>query len=463
MSSFRMWEVFGKANDGPFCHDQNEFNIKRFFPIMKDVIAKYGIKWDRRTVVNTDDAFADNVWEAAREFFLRVGVYHQDTHRIMEFSEEEVNEVLGSLEPEYLVGAGRDQRRLGVREVEDNHRRPIHLFSPDANFSTGIHRNACIAYLKEPLLDMLCAPLLEDFMGRKVASNTPTELAAAMEHAMNLRDAQRLAGRPDVYTVSVGTAESDQAQIAAANPSWGVRPQHLDGRMVSILTEMTTNSSMTNKALHYRTYGNVFGNLAGAIYGGYAGGPEGTLILQTAYSIQGACLYGTNWTLHFPFHLKWQSTTTRELLWLQSTLSQALARNSRLIFFNNLFANAGPGTEQVYHEAAAHAVAIEPSGGHPWGCATCRNKFTDMATPLESRFYHETARASFRSRLARDQANEICSRLLEKYEEKIHVDNYGKKIQEVYDMDRIVPRQEFVDQYRRIKDEMAELGIEYCY
>ncbi len=124
-----------------------------------------------------------------------------------------------------------------------------------------------------------------------------------MEHAMNLRDAQRLAGRPDVYTVSVGTAESDQAQIAAANPSWGVRPQHLDGRMVSILTEMTTNSSMTNKALHYRTYGNVFGNLAGAIYGGYAGGPEGTLILQTAYSIQGACLYGTNWTLHFPFHL----------------------------------------------------------------------------------------------------------------------------------------------------------------
>jgi hypothetical protein len=284
-----------------------------------------------------------------------------------------------------------------------------------------------------------------------------------MEHAMNLRDAQRLVGRPDVYTVSVGTAETDQAQIAAANPSWGVRPQHLDGRMVSILTEMTTNSQMLNKSFHYRSYGNVFGNLAGAVYGGYAGGIEGTLILQTAYAIEGACLYGSIWTLHFPFHLRWQSTTTRELLWLQSVLSQAIARNSRLSFFNNLFANAGPGTDQVYYESAAHALAIEPSGGHPWGCATCRNKFTDRATPLESRFYHETARASFRNRISREKANEICIKLLEKYEENIPIDNYGKTIQEVYDMDKIVPRQEYLDQFKRMKEELAELGVEYPY
>ena len=463
MSNFRMWEVFGKALDGPFYRDQNEYIIKRFIPIMRDVIKKYEIKWDRETVVNTDDKFADTVWNAAKEFFIRVGVYHQNAHRVMEFSEEEVNEVLESLEPEYTVGAGHDQRRLGIRSVEDGVHRPFHLFSPDANFSTDIHKKACMAYLKEPLLDGLCAPLLEDFMGRKVTSNAPTEVAAAMEHAMNLRDAQRLVGRPDVYTVSVGTAETDQAQIAAANPSWGVRPQHLDGRMVSILTEMTTNSQMLNKSFHYRSYGNVFGNLAGAVYGGYAGGIEGTLILQTAYAIEGACLYGSIWTLHFPFHLRWQSTTTRELLWLQSVLSQAIARNSRLSFFNNLFANAGPGTDQVYYESAAHALAIEPSGGHPWGCATCRNKFTDRATPLESRFYHETARASFRNRISREKANEICIKLLEKYEENIPIDNYGKTIQEVYDMDKIVPRQEYLDQFKRMKEELVELGVEYPY
>src|SRR5690606_36106642 len=121
------------------------------------------------------------------------------------------------------------------------------------------------------------------------------------------------------------------------------------------------------------------------------------------------------------------------------------------------------GTDQVYYESAAHALAIEPSGGHPWGCATCRNKFTDRATPLESRFYHETARASFRNRISREKANEICIKLLEKYEENIPIDNYGKTIQEVYDMDKIVPRQEYLDQFKRMKEELVELGVEYPY
>lgn len=49
MSNFRMWEVFGKALDGPFYRDQNEYIIKRFIPIMRDVIKKYEIKWDRET------------------------------------------------------------------------------------------------------------------------------------------------------------------------------------------------------------------------------------------------------------------------------------------------------------------------------------------------------------------------------------------------------------------------------
>ncbi len=243
----------------------------------------------------------------------------------------------------------------------------------------------------------------------------------------------------------------------------GSPPSHLDGRMVSILTEMTTNNAMLNKSMHYRAYGNVFGNLCGAIYGGHAGGAEGTLVLQTAYNIEGACLYGSCWALNFPFHLKWQSTTTREILWLQSVLSQAMSRNSNLIFLNNLFANAGPATEQLYWECANHALATESSGGNPWGAATCRNKFTDMATPLESRFYHEVSEASFYKRMTRAQADEICQKIMEKYEKLIPIDNYGKKIQEVYDMEHLVPRKQFVDQYKRMRDELSKLGVEFAY
>lgn len=233
MSTFRMWEVFAKADEGPFYKDQGEWMLKSFIPEMRRVIKEYDIKYDGKTIVNCDDALADRVWAAAKDFFVSVGVYHQDTHRVMKFSEREVNEVLYTKQPKYLIGAGHDQRWLQLRSIEDKERRPFHFFSPDANFSTDIHKKACMAYLKEPLLDGLCAPLIEDFMGRKATSQTPTEVAAAMEHAMNLRDAQRLVGKPNVWTVSVGTAETDQAQIAAANAEWGVRPSHRDGRMRS--------------------------------------------------------------------------------------------------------------------------------------------------------------------------------------------------------------------------------------
>ena len=125
--------------------------------------------------------------------------------------------------------------------------------------------------------------------------------------------------------------------------------------------------------------------------------------------------------------------------------------------------NAGPGTDQLYWECANHALALECSGGNPWGAATCRNKFTDMATPLESRFFHETSEASFKMRLTRAKAEEICQKIMEKYEKLIPIDNYGHRIQEVYDMERIVPRQEYLDQYNRMRDELNKLGVEYAY
>ena len=218
MATFRMWEVVAKADEGPFYKDQGEWMLKSFIHNIRRVVKEYNIKYDGHTSVNQDDDLADRVWAAAKDFFVSTGVYNQDTHRVMQFTEREVNEVLYTKRPKYLIGAGHDQRWLRVRAVEDKERRPFHLFSPDANFSTDIHKKACMAYLKEPLLDGLCAPLLEDFMGRKATSQNPTEVAAAMEHAMNLRDAQRRVGKPDAWTVPVGTAESAPAQVAAGTP-----------------------------------------------------------------------------------------------------------------------------------------------------------------------------------------------------------------------------------------------------
>ena len=71
MSTFRMWEVFAKADDGPFYKDQGEWMIKSFIPNMRRVVKEHNIKYDGKTIVNQDDDLADRVWEAAKDFFVR--------------------------------------------------------------------------------------------------------------------------------------------------------------------------------------------------------------------------------------------------------------------------------------------------------------------------------------------------------------------------------------------------------
>src|SRR5450759_4531548 len=144
--AYRMWEVMECATTGPFM-EEAEFLNKRIPKTMRAVVKKYGISYDPAHPVPADDALADAVWQAAREFFLEVGVYNQDTHRVMLFSEEEIGEALYCTPSSYVVGEGRDSRVFGHRTVEDR-RPPFVIFSPDITYDEVDHLSTCLAYLK---------------------------------------------------------------------------------------------------------------------------------------------------------------------------------------------------------------------------------------------------------------------------------------------------------------------------
>lgn len=459
MSVVRMWEIVKRAETGQFI-EEKDFLMKHFIPTMRKVIKKYEIKYDSQIPVTSDDDLADRVWQAALEFFLEVGIYHQDTHRVIKFSEEEVKEALFATPSEYMVGEGADIRRFGSRKIEDS-RPPFMLLSPDITYDEHDHLSACIAFLKEPLLDGLCAPILDQFMGRKIKSPTPSELGGSAMHAMNLREAARLVGRPGAWFVAVGTAESDMAQIAVSDDMWGVR--HTDGRLVGAITEFMTNSSMLNKATHYQMNGNIAGCLAGAIYGGYAGGAEGTAILEVAYHLMGLMVYFAQFTQNFPFHLRYGSNTGREMLWITSIYSQAIARNTHLVQTSNGFANAGPGTEMLFYETAAHAIASAACGANLWEIAPARNKVHNYGTPLECRFAAEVGHSVTKMNMTREKANEIVNKLLNKYENDIPTAPEGKPFQKLYDMKELMPTQEYLDQYYKVKEDIAKMGIDFIY
>jgi methylamine--corrinoid protein Co-methyltransferase len=383
-----------------------------------------------------------------------------DTHRILTFEEQEVREALYLIPGRYLVGEGKDGCWLERRDVEDD-KTPFVIFSPDISCDEELFLPMCVAYLKEPLADGFCAPILEESMGLKIKAKTPVELAGSMEHVMSLREAARLVGRPGVFLVAAGTAESDVAQVSVSQSPWGVRTT--DSRLVGGLTELKIDNALLNKAAHYQQYGCFTGSLTGPIYGGYAGRAEGTAVLQVAYHLMGLLVHQAHYQMNFPFHIHYTSGTTRDLLWVSSASHQAVARNSKIISVSNGFLNAGPATEMVLFEAAAHAIASTVSGANLWEAAPARNKHKNRATPLEARMAAEVGHAVANMKLTRQEANGLLLKILARYEDRIADAPLGSEFQECYDVATSLPRREYLDLYSRVRNELTALGLEFPY
>jgi methylamine---corrinoid protein Co-methyltransferase len=456
---YKMWDLLERANTGPFC-ENDDFNHKIFMPKMNEVIKKYDIKYDPQNPVTADDDLADRVWQAAVEFFLDVGVLNVDTHRRIMVTRDELNEALYNYQGRFLVGDGKDMRLWESRVPEDT-KPPFSIFSPDITCDEELMLPMSVAYVQEPLADGVCGPILEDSLGMKIKSGAPSEMSGVVQHAMTLRQAARMVGRPGMFLVAVGTAQSDTGQIAVSNEQWGVRSS--DARLIGALTEFRIDNELMNKVAHCMQFGCHIGCLSGAIYGGYAGRSEGTAILEVAYHLVGLTIYQGTFNNSFPFHLHHTSNSSREMLWLVGLKHQAISRNSRYLSTSNGFLNAGPGTEQVFYEAAAHALTSTVSGGHLWESAPAHNKYRNYATPMEARMACEVGHSVAKQGMTRSQANTIVNQMLTKYEDKIGDAPKGKPFQECYDVSTITPMPWYQEMFNKVKQEIADLGVDFIY
>ena len=460
MSHLKMWDIMDRATDGPFCED-DDFLYKIFFPKMKQVIRKYGIKFDPSQPVPADDDLADRVWQAAVEFFLHVGVLNADTHRRIMISESELKEALYLAPEAHFVGSGQDPASWQRRKVEDT-RTPFCIFSPDITydediFLPGIHR------------------LRPGAAGRRRVRADPgrehgLHHQVGRAHGDRRRDGTRHAaapcrqdGRPPgLFLVAVGTAQSDTGQIAVSNEEWGVR--YTDGRLIGMLTEFKTDNELLNKVVHCRQFGCSIGCLTGAIYGGWAGGAEGTAILETAYHLVGPDRStSTTSTTASP-----STCTTRPTAggrccgWSARCIRRwpATAASSR-----PPTASTTPGRAPrcCYTKWRRTPLASTVSGGDLWESAPAHNKYRNYATPLEARLACEVGHAVARQGMSRAHANEIALQLVAKYESQIADAPHGKPFQECYEVKKIRPQGWYLDMYRRIKDELHQMGVEFPY
>jgi len=453
-----MLDIYERAVQGPIM-SENDFDRKVFMPNLEDVVEKYGIVYDKANPVPSDDAAADNLFEAGLEFMTRVGVYCQGTNRVMQFTGDEIHQVLREAPGECYPGEGKDAGVLGMRRPDENKYPWFHngtgiAFSSEECMTQMIEGCASIAEI-----DSISFPALESVRGLPSVGGSPAEFYAAIRGVNIGMQAIKRAGRPGLPVMNlISTAATSRTAIAASAPQFGCRPT--DGWLCGTVAEFKLDFGVMTKIAYLHSSGCLVGAETAPILGGFCGGPAGTAVASTAYIIMGLMVHRGDYQLHFPVHFKYGCTTTRDVIWVNSVSCQAASRNIPMPVIWDPYCAAGPNTKMFMYETAAYLLSVVPSGAASFETShPAKGVRTDCFTPMESKWNVEMGKAA--SRIHREEANGLVERLLEKYESRLDSPPEGSRYQECYDPATGKPDVAYVNLYSDVKEELAAMGVSF--
>lgn len=454
------WDVVERCDKGERMKE-TDYDLLLWQKV-SELVKRYDIHFDRDWVVPSDDGLADRAFEAAMDLFVDLGFYCLDTERVVRFTREEVEEVLRNAPSQYVWGEGKDQRVSQARKVEDS-RDPSCTFSAlGVPVPEDLFVKVCQSLAMEPLADSFCGPsLLSSFRGIPIKAGHPIEVAAAIWDVSKRREAARLAGRPGlgIYAL-ISCAESTAAILAAAREQFGALKT--DVTQNGVIAELKVDFPRMNKVPFQLESGSGIAGLYGPLMGGYAGGPEGTMVTLIAHFFLGLLAFRADYHIPFPIDIHQVCNTSAEMLWLVSVYCQAIARNTHLVNLSVAMAAAGPSTDMLFYEMAAHGMASTVSGANLVLGGIARDKYPERVSSLEIRTGAEVGHIVARMGISRDEANKMVKELLSRYEKEIPNAPLGKKFGEIYDLERVTPTQEYREVYERIRKELTGLGLDYA-
>ena len=453
------WEVLERCGKGQRMQESDYDTL--LYKSVSKLIEKYDIKFDPEQIVPDDDSLADRAYEAALELFEQVGFYCLDTKRVVRFSRSEIEERVALAPDTYTWGEGKDRGVTYSRKVEDLRDPSFVASGLGVPVPQDMFVKVCQAIASVPLADAFCGVSLQDtFRGIPIRAGHPVEVAAAIWDVSKRREAARLAGRPGLGLYAmISCAESTAAIMAAAREQFGALPA--DVTQNGAIAELKVDFARMNKVPWQMESGAGIAGLYGPLMGGYAGGPEGTMLTLLAHFFLGLFAFNADYHIPFPIDLHQVCNSTSPMLWLVSVYSQALARNTHLLNESVAMAAAGPATQMLFYELAAHAVTATVSGANLVAAGIARDKYPERVSTLEIQTASEVGHIVARMGMTRKDANGLVKTLLRKYEKDVPGASLGKKFSEIYDMEKVTPLPEYLKLYESIREELAKLGLNY--
>lgn len=233
-----------------------------------------------------------------------------------------------------------------------------------------------------------------------------------------------------------------------------------DSHECSQLNELKMNMSGLNMLAGWHGAGDTIMIEQMPIMGGYAGGPEETAICDVAATLATFALFNGDIHLDGPIHIRWGATTTRDTLRVSGHVAAALDYNTDLLLGNQYYTLAGPCTEMCLLEIAAQALVDTASGRELLsGVASSKGTVQDKVTPMEARIMGEASMAA--CGMSVHDINRIVDSIVSCYEGSYGKAPAGKRFQDCYDVDKLVPTDEYLDVYDKTLMALSRCGIDF--
>jgi methylamine---corrinoid protein Co-methyltransferase len=453
----RLLTVLDRAHSGPVC-DTFKWDTERIPGVIKKYLDKYELRktCNPDTPVNQDLELADRFFEAALETAAEIGMLCLDTHRIIQFSRDELKQGLEDAPSSFFLGAGKDKVEFHHRRISDPVK-PVWISPLSIAVSEKYFIPVVEGIARVPEVDVIEGPSLEKVWGSTLRAGSPYELLAGKLQAQLNDEALKRAGREEMGRFCVGTAPTHYGVLGSYGIPGGFKPQRDIAIILNPVEMKTTYESLHKLSQAYNCDGIVYAG-SWSMIGGYAGGPEGATLSCIAFTLLMYTAFQASNGASFPYDMKYMGNCGRNALWALSTVFQALSRNTHICSNSVLNQTAGPVTEMLLYESAVGMMNLAVSGASSCtGTRTAGGKYTNYITPLEVSFAGEVFKKC--ADLDAGKANDIANALLPRYEQLLGTAPKGQSFPECYNTVTLTPGDDWLKVYEKVKEEVIKAGM----
>ena len=323
---------------------KEEWDFDRIALATKALTKKYDLKWNRRDAIPQDNDLIDRLYQAGMELAQTSGVYFSNTKTILRFEPGELDAGLRNAKTSLIMGEGKDSRTLYARNVMDSRPPLVWAGNPGCPTPEDLFQSTVMSWMQEPVVDLVTCGSMTRFNGHEVRTGEPTEIAITRKELSLLREGLRKVGRPGMGMLAAQSSVSELGDLSVAHPDY-LRP--CNSHLVPMLNELIMDNRNIARAVNSIDYGMRNASLACVMVGGLGGDAPGSAVIQIASFIAANLVCLADYHLLHPIHIRHVATSTRSVMWVQSAVSQAFARNAPEIIVADIYPKSGALTREL--------------------------------------------------------------------------------------------------------------------